>query len=248
MAVPRRRAGDDVGDPDPRTGHEPHRVPSRGAGLPRRRHHLARRVVSQRRRGSAQPHRHYALGATEWRDVDAAVGFARRRGAKRVVLMGWSMGGAIALQVALNSAHRHLIGGLILESPVIDWRDRPGSSDQAPAAAAGDQRPGDRCALERVGGAGHPNRRSDPLRPARRRLPRRRAHPPDPDPAQRRRRVRPFRRLTRSRDAAPGPGRDAGLRGGPPYEAVELRSGSLERQHPLLAPAACAHSRSRSLR
>ncbi|MCR2785636.1 MULTISPECIES: lysophospholipase [unclassified Microbacterium] len=64
----------------------------------------------------------YALGATEWRDVDAAVGFARRRGAKRVVLMGWSMGGAIALQVALNSAHRDLIVGVVLESPVIDWR------------------------------------------------------------------------------------------------------------------------------
>ncbi|MEJ1155505.1 alpha/beta hydrolase family protein [Microbacterium marmarense] len=64
----------------------------------------------------------YALGATEWRDVDAAIGFARRRGANRIVLMGWSMGGAIALQVSLNSAHREHIIGLILESPVVDWR------------------------------------------------------------------------------------------------------------------------------
>ncbi|MBD7957812.1 alpha/beta fold hydrolase [Microbacterium sp. Sa4CUA7] len=64
----------------------------------------------------------YALGATEWRDADAAVGFARRRGAKRVVLMGWSMGGAIVLQVELNSAHRDLIVGVVLESPVLDWR------------------------------------------------------------------------------------------------------------------------------
>ena len=81
-------------------------------------------VVSYRNDGEAPRSRTgtYALGATEWRDVDAAVGFAQRRGAKRVVLMGWSMGGAIALQVALNSAHRNLIGGLILESPVIDWR------------------------------------------------------------------------------------------------------------------------------
>ena len=31
--------------------------------------------------------------------------------------MGWSMGGAIALQVALNSAHRDIIAGLILECP-----------------------------------------------------------------------------------------------------------------------------------
>jgi len=64
----------------------------------------------------------YALGATEWRDVDAAVEFARRHGAERVVLMGWSMGGAIALQVELNSPHRDLIAGVVLESPVIDWR------------------------------------------------------------------------------------------------------------------------------
>jgi len=63
------------------------------------------------------------LGATEWRDVDAAVGFARRRGAKKIIVMGWSMGGAISLQLALNSAHRDLIVGLILDSPAIDWRN-----------------------------------------------------------------------------------------------------------------------------
>jgi pimeloyl-ACP methyl ester carboxylesterase len=64
----------------------------------------------------------YALGATEWRDVEAALGFARRRGAQRVILMGWSMGGAIALQTALSSAHQDLIAAVILESPVVDWR------------------------------------------------------------------------------------------------------------------------------
>ena len=81
-------------------------------------------VVSYRNDGEAPRSRAgtYALGATEWRDVDAAVGFARRRGARRIVLMGWSMGGAIALQLELNSAHRDVIAGLILESPVIDWR------------------------------------------------------------------------------------------------------------------------------
>jgi alpha-beta hydrolase superfamily lysophospholipase len=81
-------------------------------------------VVSYRNDGEAPRSRSgtYALGATEWRDVDAAVGFARRRGARRIVLMGWSMGGAIALQLELNSAHRDAIAGLILESPVVDWR------------------------------------------------------------------------------------------------------------------------------
>lgn len=81
-------------------------------------------VVSYRNDGEAPRSRSgtYALGATEWRDVDAAVGFARRRGARRIVLMGWSMGGAIALQLELGSAHRDVLAGLILESPVVDWR------------------------------------------------------------------------------------------------------------------------------
>lgn len=80
-------------------------------------------VVSYRNDGEAPRSRSgtYGLGSTEWRDVDAAVGFARRRGARRIVIMGWSMGGAIALQLALNSAHRDAIAGLILESPVVDW-------------------------------------------------------------------------------------------------------------------------------
>lgn len=81
-------------------------------------------VVSYRNDGEAPRTRtgSYALGATEWRDVDAAIGWALRHGAERVLLMGWSMGGAIALQVALGSAHREQIAGLVLESPVVDWR------------------------------------------------------------------------------------------------------------------------------
>lgn len=81
-------------------------------------------VVSYRNDGEAPRSRggSYGLGATEWRDVDAAIGLARRRGARRVIVMGWSMGGAIALQLALNSAHRDILTGIILESPVINWR------------------------------------------------------------------------------------------------------------------------------
>jgi len=81
-------------------------------------------LVSYRNDGDAPRSRGgtYALGATEWRDVDAAIGHARRAGARRVVVMGWSMGGAIALQVELNSPHQDVLVGLILESPVVDWR------------------------------------------------------------------------------------------------------------------------------
>ncbi|MEJ1921144.1 alpha/beta hydrolase family protein [Microbacterium sp. KHB019] len=81
-------------------------------------------VVSYRNDGEAPRSRggSYALGASEWRDVDAAIGYALRHGAVRVVLMGWSMGGAIALQTALSSGNRQAIAGLVLDSPVVDWR------------------------------------------------------------------------------------------------------------------------------
>ncbi|MFS0793876.1 alpha/beta hydrolase family protein [Microbacterium sp. 1P10AE] len=81
-------------------------------------------VVSYRNDGDAPRSRTgtYALGATEWRDVDAAIGYARRQGARRILLMGWSMGGAICLQTEFSSPHRDVIAGLILESPVADWR------------------------------------------------------------------------------------------------------------------------------
>lgn len=81
-------------------------------------------VVSYRNDGEAPRSRSglYGLGATEWRDVDAAIAWARQRGARRIVLMGWSMGGAIALQTAVNAEHRDAIVGMVLESPVVDWR------------------------------------------------------------------------------------------------------------------------------
>ncbi|MFG6401433.1 alpha/beta hydrolase family protein [Microbacterium sp. P04] len=81
-------------------------------------------LVSYRNDGDAPRSRTgtYALGATEWRDVDAAIGYARRAGARRVLVMGWSMGGAIALQVELSSPHQDVLVGMILDSPVVDWR------------------------------------------------------------------------------------------------------------------------------
>jgi len=81
-------------------------------------------IVSYRNDGEGPRSRggSYGLGASEWRDVDAAIGYALRHGAERIVLMGWSMGGAIALQTAMNSAARERIVGLVLDSPVVDWR------------------------------------------------------------------------------------------------------------------------------
>lgn len=64
----------------------------------------------------------YGLGATEWRDVDTAIAYALRHGAEQILLMGWSMGGAIALQTLVSSDHGGAVVGMILESPVVDWR------------------------------------------------------------------------------------------------------------------------------
>ncbi len=65
----------------------------------------------------------YSLGDTEWKDVEAALAFAKDHGATSVMLMGWSMGGAAALQTVTRSRLAHMVVGLVLESPVINWVD-----------------------------------------------------------------------------------------------------------------------------
>lgn len=67
------------------------------------------------------------LGFIEADDVDAAIGYAIRRGAEKIVLFGWSMGANIALQLAhpvqYRMQYRGLIVALVLDSPVLDWTD-----------------------------------------------------------------------------------------------------------------------------
>ncbi|HET7396984.1 MAG TPA: prolyl oligopeptidase family serine peptidase [Intrasporangium sp.] len=68
------------------------------------------------------PDGRYNLGLSEWRDVEAAMAYAVSRGALRIVLCGWSMGGAIALQVLDNSPLAARVDALVLDSAVLDWR------------------------------------------------------------------------------------------------------------------------------
>ncbi len=63
----------------------------------------------------------YGLGSTEWEDIDAVLRWLAGQGASSVVLMGWSMGGAVVLQTLLRSAFADLVDGVVLDSPVVDW-------------------------------------------------------------------------------------------------------------------------------
>lgn len=63
------------------------------------------------------------LGATETPDAEAAIEYAVRHGARHIVLFGWSMGAAIALQLANSSPHRDAIAGLVVDSPVLNWTE-----------------------------------------------------------------------------------------------------------------------------
>jgi len=62
------------------------------------------------------------MGLTEWRDLAAAARFALRHGARRLILAGYSMGGAIVTQFMERSPLAPRVAGLVLDAPVLDWR------------------------------------------------------------------------------------------------------------------------------
>jgi uncharacterized protein len=62
------------------------------------------------------------MGQTEWRDLEAAVRYALRHGARRVLLAGYSMGGAIVAQFMQHSPLAGRAAGLLLDAPVLDWK------------------------------------------------------------------------------------------------------------------------------
>ncbi|MCE0537361.1 alpha/beta fold hydrolase [Kineosporia rhizophila] len=72
---------------------------------------------------SVGPLARYHLGDQEWRDVEAAIVYAAEHGAEEVVLFGWSMGGAIVMQTVSRSWTADRVKGLVLDAPVMDWRD-----------------------------------------------------------------------------------------------------------------------------
>ncbi len=82
-------------------------------------------VPSYRNDGEAPlgPDGRYNLGLSEWRDIEDAVRMALARGAKEIVLVGWSMGGAIVLQFLDRSPLSSVVSRAVLDGPVVDWGD-----------------------------------------------------------------------------------------------------------------------------
>ncbi|MGC9670858.1 alpha/beta hydrolase family protein [Planosporangium sp. 12N6] len=67
------------------------------------------------------PDRRYHLGATEWRDVAAAIRYARSRGASDVILYGWSMGGAATMMTLRRAREAEHVRALVMDCPALDW-------------------------------------------------------------------------------------------------------------------------------
>lgn len=69
------------------------------------------------------PDGRYNLGLSEWRDIEDAGLHALQRGARELLLVGWSMGGAIVLQTLSRSRLADQVTQVVLNAPVIDWGD-----------------------------------------------------------------------------------------------------------------------------
>lgn len=63
------------------------------------------------------------MGLTEWRDLAAAARYALSRGARKLILIGYSMGGSLVTQFMQHSALAPRVSGLVLDAPALDWRE-----------------------------------------------------------------------------------------------------------------------------
>ena len=63
----------------------------------------------------------YHLGQTEWRDLEAAADYALANGAKDLLLVGYSMGGAITCTFLRESDRAAKVRGVVLDAPALDW-------------------------------------------------------------------------------------------------------------------------------
>ncbi len=59
-------------------------------------------------------------GLTEWEDLEGAVGYAQEQGAESVILVGYSMGGAVVTNFLYRSPLAAKVRGVILDAPMLD--------------------------------------------------------------------------------------------------------------------------------
>jgi pimeloyl-ACP methyl ester carboxylesterase len=80
-------------------------------------------VVTYRNDEGAPPSRdrRYHLGAAEWRDVAAAIRYARSQGASDIILYGWSMGGAATMMTLRHAPEAAAVRALVMDCPALDW-------------------------------------------------------------------------------------------------------------------------------
>ena len=62
-----------------------------------------------------------AFGATEWEDLEAAAQYALDHGARRLVLVGDSMGGSIVMSFLYRSPLASRVAAVVLDAPMLDF-------------------------------------------------------------------------------------------------------------------------------
>ncbi len=63
----------------------------------------------------------HRYGQTEWEDLEGAVQYAIEHGAEQLILMGYSMGGAMILNFLYQSQLADKVVGIILDAPMLDF-------------------------------------------------------------------------------------------------------------------------------
>jgi pimeloyl-ACP methyl ester carboxylesterase len=59
-------------------------------------------------------------GLTEWKDLEGAIKYAMDNGAEDIILVGYSMGGAIVMNFMYQSGLARKVRGIILDAPMLD--------------------------------------------------------------------------------------------------------------------------------
>ena len=69
---------------------------------------------------SRDPSSYHRYGQTEWSDIEAAVRWSLARGARRVVLVGQSMGGGVVAAFLKRSSLAPKVARVVLDAPMLD--------------------------------------------------------------------------------------------------------------------------------